>query len=346
MGPRTLRAGMSGCGGIAPVTLTAAQRSPHFDVVAIQDPDPRRRAEMGDRFGIDRRHTTFRDLLTEDLDFVVLNGPNDVHAPQVEHAARAGVHCLVQKPMAPTLPMAEDMVETADRAGIRLGVLMLELGDPIHHEVKAMVEAGFFGVPTLVQATSAHTIYLDTPPEAHDWRRDSTRVGGGAFIQLAIHAIDLARWLLEDQVVSAWAGGTQRHTVFEDETTLATVRFAGGVVGHFAASYAADLYGFVLCGTEGRVHLLPDHVVVWGRRPFEGDLLGYTKPRTEVVIPRSKLKKAVVERMPDVEVHDVFARWVLQESDYPCPGDRGVEDMRIVDAAYRAVEEGRWIDLD
>ena len=341
-----LRAGMSGCGGISPVTLEAARESPHFEVVAIQDPDTERLAAVGSQYGIERRHPDFEDLLAEDLDFVILNGPNDVHGAQVELAAAAGRHCLVQKPLAPTLDAAEEMIRRAAVADVRLGVLMLDLGDPVHHQVKAMVEGGFFGVPTLVQATSAHTIYLQAPPEAQDWRRDPARVGGGAFIQLAIHAIDLARWLLGERAASVLAGGVRRHTVFEDETTLATVRFEGGAVGHFAASYAADLYGFTLCGTRGRIQLTGDHLVIWGRDAFEGDVFDYATPGTEVVIPRASLAAAIARCLPEVEIHDAFARWILGAGEYPCPGSQGVEDLRVVDAAYRSIEEKRWIALD
>ena len=276
---------------------------------------------------------------------MILNGPNDVHARQVEAAAAAGKHCLVQKPMAHTLEAAEHMVRVAEEAGIRLGVLMLDLGSPVHHQVRELVRTQWFGMPTLIQATNAHTIYLMAPPEHDDWRRDPERVGGSAFIQLSIHALDLAQWLLEDHIVSVFAAGSGDYTIFQNETTLATVRFSGGVLGHFAGSYSTNHYGFVLCGTRGRIHLLDDHIVVWGREPFEGSIFSYETPGEEVSIPRSELTKAESERILDVEVHDVFARWLLGESDYPCPGEQGAKDMRVVDAAHRSVRERRWIDL-
>lgn len=346
MGTKTLRAGMSGCGGISPVTLDAARASRHFDIVAIQDPDEERLSQVGRLFDIERRHAQFEGLLTNDVDFVILNGPNDVHLAQVEGAAAAGKHALVQKPMAPTLDDAERMVRAADTHGVHLGVLMLGLGDPLHHQVRAMVQSGWLGTPTLVQATSAHGIYLRDPPAPDDWRRDAAKVGGGAFIQLAIHALDLTRWILDDRVAAVLACGTRGQTVFQDETTLATVRFASGVLGHFAASYATDLYGLVLCGTQGRIHLLDDHLVVSGQAPFEGDVFRYTSPGREVAIPRASIDDAVAQEGRRVEIHDVFARWLLEQANYPCPGAWGVDDMRVVDATYRSIEEGRWIVLD
>ncbi|MHC4472290.1 MAG: Gfo/Idh/MocA family protein, partial [Planctomycetota bacterium] len=133
-----LRAALAACGGISELTLSAARRSPDFDVVAIQDPDGSALSRVGDRFEIFRRHADFEDLLTDDMDFVVVNSPNHVHLEQVRAAAAAGKPCLVQKPMAPTLADAEEMALVAAEAGLSLGVTMFELGKPLNHQVRQM----------------------------------------------------------------------------------------------------------------------------------------------------------------------------------------------------------------
>lgn len=341
-----LRAALSACGGMASVTLEAARRSSDFDVVAVQDPLEDARDRAGSLFGIERLHRDFEELLTDDVDFLVLNGPNHVHRSQVEAAAAAGKACLVQKPMAPTVADAEAMVAAAARHGVKLGVTMLGLGDPIHHQVRAMVTAGWLGTPTLVQAVGAHGIYLRKPPPEIDWRRDPAKVGGGAFIQLAVHDADLASWILGRDITAVAAGGAGGQTVFEDETTAATVRFGDDLVGTFSASYATDLYSFLLCGTRGRIQLLPEHVVVRGEDAFAGEVFAYDAPGREVVLPRDSLRDAIKSRRDALEIHGAFARWVLGTADdYPCPGERGLRDLRVVDAVHRARREGRWIDV-
>ena len=124
---------------------------------------------------------TIRDIITD----------VDTHQRFVEVAARHRVPVICQKPMAPTLAKAREMVGAAADAGIRLGVTMFELSKPLHHQVRAMVGAGWLGTPTLIQAVSAHDIYLKDPPPEGNWRRDPAKVGGGAFIQLAVHQVDL-----------------------------------------------------------------------------------------------------------------------------------------------------------
>lgn len=342
--PRTpLRAGLAACGGIADLTLEAARASPDFEVVAVQDPDPGALGRVGERYGIARRHRDFADLLSGDVDFVVLNSPNREHLPQVLAAAAAGKHCLVQKPMARSAAEAEQMVRAAATAGVRLGVTMFELGRPLHHEVRRMVAEGWLGEPVAVQACAAHALYLDHPPPAGDWRRDPEQVGGGAFLQLALHHVNLACWLLGDEVVAAAAQAAGGHTVFREETALAVLAFRGGALGHFAASWAADLWSFGILGTRGRVALTPGHALLSGRDPWEGDLLGYRTPGAEACVPMEGLAPALAAREAAHEVHGLFARWVAGEAEYPAPGEVGLRDLRVAEAVRRSAEEGACV---
>ena len=339
MSNRPLRAAMAACGGIADLTLDAAKRSPDFDLVAIQDPDPAALARVGERTGIERRHAAFEDLLAADVDFVILNSPNHVHLPQVRLAAVAGKHCLVQKPMATTAAEAEEMVAVAESAGVKLGVTMFELSKPVNRQARAMVEAGWLGEPVLVSAVGAHGIYLRDAPAPADWRRDPSKVGGGAFIQLALHQVDLAMFLLGVAPVEAAAMGARGKTVFEDETTLATVRFEGGVLGHFAASYATDEWSLAIQGTRGRIRLSGEHVLVRGEETYRGEVFEYDDPGREIAIPVAGL----VAADDRYEIHAAFARWVRDGEPFPAAGERGLLDMKVVDAVYRSVEEGKCV---
>jgi predicted dehydrogenase len=343
--PVPLRAALAACGGISDLTLNAARRSPDFHVTAIQDVDPEALQQVGVRHGITRRHTTFEALLTDDIDFVIINSPNHVHREQLEAAAAAGKPCLVQKPMARSLAEAETMVKTADTHGILLGVTMFELSRPVNHQLRAMVEQGWLGEPVLVDACGAHTIYMDDPPPAENWRRDPARVGGGAFLQLGVHHLNLANWVLGRRALSVLALGTRSHTVFEDETTLATVTYEGGVLGRFTASYSTDAYWFAVLGTRGWVHVFSDHVVVKGKARFAGDLFTYDTPGQERVFTEAELAPGVARLADTFEVHGWFARWIRDDEPYPCPGESAIQDMKILEAVHHARRTGQLTNI-
>ena len=340
-----LRAGLAGCGGIAGLALSASERSSDFCIVALMDPDPAALARTGEGSGIACRHVRFEDLLAEELDFLILSGPNHVHAEQVIQAAQAGRDCLVQKPMARTAAEAREMVDAARQGGIRLGVVMFELGDPLHHQLRRMVADAWFGEPVLVSGVAAHGIYLRDPPPEGNWRRDPAKVGGAAFIQLAIHQVNLASWILGRQVASVMAAGSRGHTVFEDETTVAVARFAEGPLATFAASYATDQTSFAILGTRGRVLLHPDHLVIRGDHLYEGPVFKYLSSGREVVLPRSQLGPAIVRDRDALEVHGAFARWLRGGETYPATGERCLLDLEVAEAVQRSREEGRWIDV-
>jgi predicted dehydrogenase len=340
-----LRAGLAGCGGIAGLTLAASERSPDFRVVALMDPDPKALARTGDGSGIACRHVRFEDLLAEDLDFLILAGPNHVHATQVIQAADAGLDCLVQKPMARTAADARAMVVAVRRLGIRLGVVMVELGNPLHHQVRRMVEDSWFGEPVIVSGVAAHDIYLRNPPPEGDWRRDPARVGGAAFIQLAIHQVNLASWILGRRITSVSAAGSRGQTVFEDETTVALARFSGGLLATFAASYATAQTSFAILGTRGRILLHAGRVLIRGDRPYEGSVFDYVDPGRELAFAAAELEPTISRQRDALEVHGAFARWLRGRGTCPATGEDGLRDMEVAEAIQRSREEGRWIDV-
>ena len=343
---RPLRAAMAACGGVCNLAIEAERLSPDFEIAAIQDPDPAALARVGERLGRARRHAAFEELLADDIDFLIINSPNHLHLEQVRAAAAAGKPCLVQKPIAPTLADAAEMVRIAATHDIKLGVVMFELSRPFHHQVKAMVASGWLGRPTLVSAVSAHTNFLTAPPEPGDWRRDPAKVGGGAFIQLGVHHVNLAAWILERDAIRVSAAGTRGRTVFEDETTLATIEFAGGVTASFAASYAADLYAYSVIADRGRIQLLGDHLLVRGEDPFHGEVFDYREPGRDVVIPTATFAEASRRLEGALEVHGRFARWIARDEPYPCPGERALHDMRVVEAVYRARRTGETVRIE
>ncbi len=342
---RELRAALCACGGISDLTLKAAERSPDFSVVAIQDPRPEARDAVGERYGISRRHERLEELLEEELDFLIVNSPNHLHREQTVAGLRTKRPVLVQKPIAPTLADARAMLEAAAAEGVPLGVTMFEHSKPLHHQLKRMLEAGWFGEPTLLQALSAHDLYYRDPPAESDWRRDPARVGGGAFIQLALHQIDLARWLLGREVTEVSMLGARGHTVFEDESDVASVLFDGGVAAHFAAGYAASHSSFTIAGTHGTISVLAEHLLVRGEYSFTGEVFTYDDPGTERVFSLAELEAESTALADQLEIHGRFARWIRDGGQFPCTAESAIRDLEVVDAAYRSRAEGRTVTL-
>jgi predicted dehydrogenase len=118
-----LKAVAVGAGYFSQYHYEAWARMPDVELSAICDLDARRAEQAAARFGVARHFTDYRRMLdAEQPDFVDIITRPDSHVALAAEAAARGVHLLCQKPLAPTFALARQLVENADRAGVRLMV--------------------------------------------------------------------------------------------------------------------------------------------------------------------------------------------------------------------------------
>lgn len=189
----TLRLGLLGSGWVAdvhhqaavsvglPVTAVSAHNEAHVETFARTHHIP--------SWDADWRDTCART----DVDAVVVATPNSLHAEQTLHALACGKHVLVEKPMAITVADGEAMVRAA-RAADRV----LAVGHMWRHreEVIRLRERIASGGLGKVVRTHGYGIHAGWGPSG--WFTDKALAGGGALIDMGIHAIDTARFVLGD----------------------------------------------------------------------------------------------------------------------------------------------------
>ena len=189
----TLRLGLLGSGWVADVHHQAALAA-GLHVVAVASHDATRTAAFAAAHGIERSTTDWRSLCTEPgIDAVIVATPNYLHAEQVLHALSFGQHVLVEKPMAIEVSDAQAMVAAAAAAD---RVLCVGHMWRYRAEVLAMrdrVAAGEFG---RIVRTHGFGVHAGWGPSG--WFTDRSLAGGGALIDMGIHAIDTGRFLLGD----------------------------------------------------------------------------------------------------------------------------------------------------
>jgi predicted dehydrogenase len=188
------------------------------DLVAVADPDPAAvtRATAGRRArGFDSAE---RLLAEEELDLVSIVAPTRLHRPVALAALRAGVHVLVEKPIAATREEALEMIDAAAAAGRLLTVGHIERFNPAIRELHRRLEAGELGRLFKVHATRLGPF----PARIRDV---------GVVIDLAPHDLDVMRYLVGSEPIRIHAEAERRiHTEHED-LFVGTMKFANGVVG-------------------------------------------------------------------------------------------------------------------
>ncbi len=202
--------GIAGCGWVArDYVAPAIAAAPAACLLAVCDPDSLARQRIGDgEPGITRHADLAGFLATPGLEAVYVATPNHLHRPIVEAAARAGKHVLCEKPMATSLADAEAMVATCQENGVLYATAFDQRFQARHRRLGELVQEGRLGEITAVRVHYACWTPADwSPPTTegtHDnWRVDPARAGGGAFIDLAPHGLDLAQVLLGEPLLEA-----------------------------------------------------------------------------------------------------------------------------------------------
>jgi predicted dehydrogenase len=248
---RAVRTALVGCGKVGQIHAAALRSLPESEFVAVCDRDGDRAASFAQRYGA-RAFTDLGELLRgAGAEAVVVCTPHPLHAGPVIQAAEAGVHALVEKPLAASLADCDAMLAAARKAGTRLGVVsQRRLYEPVQR-LKAAIDAGKIGRPILGVFTMfswRDQAYYQSDP----WRGRWATEGGGVLVNQSPHMLDLLQWFLGpiDEVSGCWANLNHPYIEVED-TALAMIRFQNGGLGAVVASLSQKPGGYTKVHVHG-----------------------------------------------------------------------------------------------
>jgi len=142
-----IRTAVIGCGKVGAIHAEALHKLPESCFVAVADVVPPH--AFAERYGV-APYTDIQEMLHKArVEMVSICTPHPTHAQLAIAAAQAGVHVLVEKPMAASLRDCDLMIATAEQCGIKLGVIsQRRFYEPVRR-VKEAIEAGKIGKPIL-----------------------------------------------------------------------------------------------------------------------------------------------------------------------------------------------------
>lgn len=339
--PSALRIGIVGCGNIVRRHhLPNLLKHPEvFRVVAACDVNPDSAGAIVSASG----GTAYRDFRTmferETLDAVLIATPHDLHAEPVLLAADRGVHVLLEKPMATTLADCERMVNACERSGVTFMVAENERYKSNFRSVGKAIRDGEIGRVLAIRGEICGRGDRRGDPE--HWIHDPTRAGGGIVLSLAVHRLDVIRWL----------GGTVRtvSACFDRDADQALekvasvqLRFASGATGHFLAAEVPapppKSGSLVVLGSEGSVGvLLPGS-------GYHGPAQLFRPDRAEPSLLPLETAGLDSDDAFDAEVLH-FASCVRSGLEPHTSGRDNLETMRVVFAAYDSARSHATVHL-
>jgi predicted dehydrogenase len=193
-------------------------------------------------------------LADPEIDAVVFATPHSQHGPQVERAAAAGKHVLMEKPFTLEVASAARALAAAARAGITLAVAYPRRFHPAINELKARLDDGRLGLPTHCEAAQASPAG-HFMPDGYYWRADRNEAPAGAMTATGVHNLDALIYLF-GRIDEVYCLNLRRVVPTLEDTTSVLVRLANGVSASlFCSLVTAVTYRFAVYGTKGAVEL-------------------------------------------------------------------------------------------
>lgn len=252
------RAAMLGCGGIANAHARAAEKMEgRVRWVAACDVNADNAQQFSDQYsqGQAQVFTNFKKMFDEvELDVVYICLPPFAHTNEVEVAAQAGLHILIEKPIALDMDTANAMVEAVDKYGVQSQVGFMSRHGQAVETVKSALVSGQAGRPTLMIAwywcNSVHSA----------WWRDKSK-SGGQIVEQIIHTYDLTRHFLGEPVMVSCFADKLCHDQIADftseDTSACNILFDSGAMATVAGSDCALPMQWI-----NRYHLVAEKLTV------------------------------------------------------------------------------------
>ncbi len=344
---RKLRIGVIGL-GIGRMHIEGWRQHPEVEVVAIADPDPARLAAVGEQFGIAGRHASAEAMLAAGgLDVVSVCTPNKFHKDLTLAALAAGCHVLCEKPMAMNAAEGREMLAAAKAAGKRLMINFSYRFSAPSRALKAQVETGQFG-----EFYFGRTVWHRRRgmPGFGGWFGTKALAGGGPLIDLGVHRLDLALWLMgypkptwvmgaTYDPIAREAAKASGKTFDVEDLASAYIKFENGASLVLEASWAAHIQQAELMETR----LLGTQAGLLQRNVGEGYEFeafifsdgGGAQLDTHIHVPKTPARSAM---------HD-YAQAILSDQPHPAPGEEGLIVMELLDAVYESARSGAPVKL-
>ena len=227
-----LRIGIIGTGSIASAHIDGYLAFPDdCEVVALADVMPGKAAEKAAQFGLTDAvgyDDPLRMITEARLDLVSIATPPSTHASLSIAALEAGIHVLVEKPMAPSLEECDAMLAAQQRSGRLLSVVAQNRFRDDLATLKAVVDSGLLGSIAHVRVDSAW--WRGLPYYDLWWRGTWEKEGGGCTLNHAIHHIDLLLWLLGSPTeITAMLANAQHDNSEVEDLSVAVFRYPRGL---------------------------------------------------------------------------------------------------------------------
>ena len=348
MSKKKVRVGMIGTGGIAGSHAAGLQKIDGVEIVAGADVNEKALSSFAEKFGFEQTFTDYRKMLKlKDIDAVSVCTPNFLHKAPTVAALKAGKHVIVEKPMAMNAREGQAMVDAAGSNGLVLTIGFQFRFSPQAQVIKRYAQEGGLGdiMYARVQALRRRGI-----PNWGVFGQKKLQ-GGGPLIDIGVHMIELAHYLMgRPRPVAASAGmwtylgdkpskakcmwdNWDHKTYTVEDLATGFVRFDNGAVmgveSSFAAHIESNCLNVTLMGEKGGASFSP---------------LKLFKDEAGVMVNVDPVYAGEWSTFDYKMAHWIGV--IRGEEKNDAPGEDGLMVQKVLDGLYGSAEKGREVKIN
>lgn len=350
-----IKLGVVGTGNIFKDShLSAWMEHPEIEVVAVCDTNYERAMQIGEQMGVSRVFTNYKELLQlEEIDMVDICTPNLYHSEIAIASLNAGKHVFCEKPDAVSPFEAQKMADSASANGKLLMVMRNNRFAPASQFLKRFADEGHMGD---IYTGRCGWVRRRGIPGKGGWFTTKELSGGGPLIDLGVHIIDLAMWIMGNPKPVAVSGATYTkfanneisdsiHSSFGEkkadgifdveDLAIGFIRFENGATLQIEFSWASNIgeeMSFVeLRGTKAGASLKKGELQIFS------EVAGQLTDTTPII------KNRQVKQHTENIKH--FVDCLQGRAEPTILPEHGVDMIKILSAIYESAEAGREIRL-
>ena len=323
-----------GAGRIGQLHAANVAANTRARLVSVVDVNQAAAGELAERYGARTETSIDAALAATDVDAVIIGAPTSLHVDMILASARRGKAILCEKPIDLDINLVNACLDEVNAIGVPFAVGFNRRFDPTIRKMKAAIDQGDIGNTEIIVITSR-----DPAPPPVEYIRTS----GGYFRDSTIHDLDLARWLMKEEVVEVSAFGSNLvddaiRTAGDFDTAATTLRSESGKLCMINNSRRA-VYGF-----DQRIEVFGSGGMLQTSNQMESGLLRSTSDGTA---QKDRLKLFFLERYAESfrnELDD-FLDAVKEGCQPSVTGEDGRRALMLADAAQRSAETGKAVRL-
>ena len=327
--------GVIGAGRIGKLHIEhLAQNIPEVELCSICSLNHSIAASLAEQFNVPKVTTDYNTLLADpQIDAVLVTSSTDTHVEISQAAAKAGKHIFCEKPISLDLEQIDETLAIVEKAGVKFQIGFNRRFDASFKRIREAVTTGEIGEPHIIRITSR-----DPAPPPIEY----VKVSGGIFLDMTIHDFDMARYLIDDEVIEVYAAGGVRvdpkiGEAGDIDTTVITLRFQNGVIGTIDNSREA-VYGY-----DQRVEVFGSKGMVTAANPLTDTVTFSGSEGTRAASP----PYFFVERYKPAFLSELqaFFACIQEDTTPPVTGADGRAPVVMGFAALKSLRENRPVLL-